>query len=48
MAYVDKLKYDNFARNRDEQFANSEAVNFEMIYKKINGGKVPREMKKNI
>lgn len=48
MAYVDKLKYDNFARNRDEHFANSEAVNFEMIYKKINAGKVPQEMKKNI
>ena len=46
ITYIDKLKYDNFARSRDEYLANTEFVNFEMFYKKINETKVSHEIEK--
>lgn len=46
MTYIDKLKYNNFARDRDAHLKKTEVVNFDMIINGLEGVEFLKRHKK--
>ena len=44
MTCIDKLKYDNFIKNTDEQFEKTQVINFDIIHRQVRGEKINQKL----